>query len=558
MDPRAVPMIWSVFVRGGERMQLAAVQMLAQIDGPSASNGLAVLAVFSSSAEVRSRAIGTLNRRDPRDVVGRLIGLIHKPYKYQMRHVNGPGSPGELFVEGERFNLHRFYQNVNKTPNIYLGRLYTPDIPFDPYSIQNLVLATIPSFVPNPSLAQVPGANLGNPFATYPLPISPQSAALAAKAMAANPQSAPAILGQLINNPENRYAPSGYWFYPNQPNGIAANRPVTQPSMQQGPASPANMAAMTRLVEAANRAAINQMAMNQQSLNNPQHQAGPVHRQETGSANAQSGIALGMMDTGQTLAAQRDLQIAQELEGLRQANLELERRLAMDVQFVETTNDGINLCNDRTLPVLQSITGQDLGAAPEKWKSWWTDQLGYVYQTESPENKPTYTDVVNNRVVRSSCFAAGTLVQTIDGERPIETIRVGDRVLSQGTSTGQLSFQPVVATHRSQPTETLRIAITGESIVATGIHRFWRAGKGWVMARELKAGDSLRMVGGTVTVSAIEPDQAQVVYNLDVAINRDFFVGRSALLVHDYSFVQPVLEPFDRQPELTSQASVSK
>jgi hypothetical protein len=66
------------------------------------------------------------------------------------------------------------------------------------------------------------------------------------------------------------------------------------------------------------------------------------------------------------------------------------------------------------------------------------------------------------------------------------------------------------------------------------------------------------MVGGTVTVAAIEPDQAQVVYNLDVAINRDFFVGLSALLVHDYSFVQPVLEPFDRLPELMSQASVSK
>ena len=46
-DPRAVPMIWAIFVRGGERQQIAAVQMLGQIDGPSASNGLAVLAVFS-------------------------------------------------------------------------------------------------------------------------------------------------------------------------------------------------------------------------------------------------------------------------------------------------------------------------------------------------------------------------------------------------------------------------------------------------------------------------------------------------------------------------------
>ena len=157
-----------------------------------------------------------------------------------------------------------------------------------------------------------------------------------------------------------------------------------------------------------------------------------------------------------------------------------------------------------------------------------------------------------------ACFAAGTLVHTIDGPRPIESIRVGDRVLSQGTSTGQLAFQPVVATHRNQPPPTLRIAIGGESIVATGIHRFWKAGKGWTMARELKAGDRLRMVGGTVAIESIEADKTQPVYNLDVADNRDFFVGTKGLLVHDFSFVQPVLEPFDRQPELGSPAPASK
>ena len=40
----------------------------------------------------------------------------------------------------------------------------------------------------------------------------------------------------------------------------------------------------------------------------------------------------------------------------------------MDVQFVEATNDAINLFNDRALPVLKAITGQDLGVEPEKWK----------------------------------------------------------------------------------------------------------------------------------------------------------------------------------------------
>ena len=177
-----------------------------------------------------------------------------------------------------------------------------------------------------------------------------------------------------------------------------------------------------------------------------------------------------------------------------------------------------------------------------------------------PATKPTYTDFVTDPVAIShgACFAAGTLVQTIDGPQPIESIRVGDQVLSQGTATGQLVFQPVLATHRNQPTATLRVAIGGESVVATGIHRFWKAGKGWTMARELKAGDRLRIVGGIVEVESIEADKTQLVYNLDVAGNRDFFVGVNGLLVHDFSFVQPVLEPFDRQPELATLAPGSE
>ena len=63
-DPRAVPVIWSLFVRGNERQQQAAVPMLGQIDGPSASYGLAALAVFSPWPEVRGLATDTLKHRD--------------------------------------------------------------------------------------------------------------------------------------------------------------------------------------------------------------------------------------------------------------------------------------------------------------------------------------------------------------------------------------------------------------------------------------------------------------------------------------------------------------
>ena len=53
-EPRAVPAIWALFVTGNVRHQMAAIQMFGQIDGPSASNALAVLAVFHPGPEVRA------------------------------------------------------------------------------------------------------------------------------------------------------------------------------------------------------------------------------------------------------------------------------------------------------------------------------------------------------------------------------------------------------------------------------------------------------------------------------------------------------------------------
>ena len=155
-DPRAVPMIWAIFVPGSERHQIAAVQMLGQIDGPSASNGLAALAIFSPGPDVRKRATETLGRRDPRDVVGRLIGWFTSHSSIKCGRW-GPGSPGELFVEGERFNLQRFYENQTGTlRECGPGRLFTPDVPFDPFSVRNLVMA-MPPWTTSPSCSHDAG-----------------------------------------------------------------------------------------------------------------------------------------------------------------------------------------------------------------------------------------------------------------------------------------------------------------------------------------------------------------------------------------------------------------
>ena len=52
-DRRAVPMVWATFGRGDASLQKVAVQVLGQIDDPSASRSLVMLAVFSGSADVR-------------------------------------------------------------------------------------------------------------------------------------------------------------------------------------------------------------------------------------------------------------------------------------------------------------------------------------------------------------------------------------------------------------------------------------------------------------------------------------------------------------------------
>lgn len=157
-----------------------------------------------------------------------------------------------------------------------------------------------------------------------------------------------------------------------------------------------------------------------------------------------------------------------------------------------------------------------------------------------------------------ACFAAGTMVRTLRGGRPIETIRAGDLVLTQDTADGRLDYRPVVTAYHNPPNETFRLDLGKESIVATGIHRFWKAGHGWIMARDVKAGDRLRTVGGAVEVVAVAKDRVQPVFNLQLDGGDDFCVGESRVIAHDNSFVNPVEHPFDGVPALAELATSRK
>ena len=220
----------------------------------------------------------------------------------------------------------------------------------------------------------------------------------------------------------------------------------------------------------------------------------------------------------------------------------------MDVGPISTS---IREVNTRVIETLRSIASEDLGDNWEAWKRWWIEGLGYVYEPGQFRNPPDLTFFQPKPTFASrfhySCFAAGTAVRTLTGSHPIELIRPGDQVLAQDTRTGALCFAPILAVYHNPPNETLKIALgeRGESVIATPIHRFWKAGRGWIMARDLKVGDVLRAVDGTARVAKVEPAPIQPVFNLEVSANHDFFVGCPAVLVHDNSYIEQVRIPFD-------------
>ena len=211
------------------------------------------------------------------------------------------------------------------------------------------------------------------------------------------------------------------------------------------------------------------------------------------------------------------------------------RKLMATVRAVERSNAQRLAFNGRVYSVLRESTKQQLQSSPHYWWDWWKeynelgdngDKVNYEFHSSRDYYRPV-------TVRLTSCFAPGTPVWTDTGEVPIEKIRRGDRVLSQNTETGEISYRIVLGTTLRPPSETLVVRVADDQIVATRGHPFWVVGRGWRMAKELKVGDRLHSVGGGIEVNEIEPGEIVLAHNLVVEGSGNYFVGKQRLLVHD-------------------------
>ena len=137
----------------------------------------------------------------------------------------------------------------------------------------------------------------------------------------------------------------------------------------------------------------------------------------------------------------------------------------------------------------------------------------------------------------SYCFVAGTLVTTEDGQKPIEEIQVGDRVLSENELTGEVAVKSVTETYVNETDELVHIGVNGETISATPSHPFYVDKLGWTLARSLRAGDVLVLSNGElVTVEWVQHEILESpikVYNFEVQDFHTYFVGECGVLVHN-------------------------
>ena len=146
-------------------------------------------------------------------------------------------------------------------------------------------------------------------------------------------------------------------------------------------------------------------------------------------------------------------------------------------------------------------------------------------------------NALKNLIKTSCCFAAGTLIATSDGDKPIESICIGDYVLSKNEFTGEVAYKKVTNLFVRSVGQLVHIQANEVDIQTTTEHPFWVHNRGWVPANKLSVGDLLELCDNTgIAIDKIELKTSEnliPVYNFEVEDWHTYFITNMHILVHN-------------------------
>lgn len=158
------------------------------------------------------------------------------------------------------------------------------------------------------------------------------------------------------------------------------------------------------------------------------------------------------------------------------------------------------------------------------------------------KNATASTNIPVQAIVKiGACFVAGTLIETIDGLRAIETIEQGDLVWSRHEDTLEYGYRPVVDTFSFDDKEIYEVIVRDnhgklETYQTTEDHPFWVVDTGWLPASLLQTGMTLvnRDNQAVLTViSQTKLNRTDTVYNFEVAEFHTYHIGEFGTWVHN-------------------------
>ena len=138
----------------------------------------------------------------------------------------------------------------------------------------------------------------------------------------------------------------------------------------------------------------------------------------------------------------------------------------------------------------------------------------------------------------SSCFAGGTMIKTVKGERPIETLSAGDEVLAYSPQAGEFVPRPVrqLKSHAAARIWEVNIEGTDSPLRTTGLHVFLTE-CGWRRARQLRPGMKLQTESGWRQVASIQKTEiSEPVFNLVVEDLLTFVAG--GVVAHSFAHLR--------------------